>query len=44
MRIVEIRETAVPLEASIQNAMVSFADHTVSLPARESTPARPSAS
>lgn len=31
MRIVEIRETAVPLEANIQNAVVSFADHTVSL-------------
>jgi L-alanine-DL-glutamate epimerase-like enolase superfamily enzyme len=31
MRIVEIREKAVPLEANIQNAVVSFADHTVSL-------------
>lgn len=31
MRIVEIRETAVPLQANIQNAVVSFADHTVSL-------------
>lgn len=31
MRIVEIREAAVPLEANIQNAVVSFADHTVSL-------------
>lgn len=31
MRIVEIREAAVPLQANIQNAVVSFADHTVSL-------------
>ncbi len=31
MRIVEIRESAVPLQANIQNAVVSFADHTVSL-------------
>ena len=31
MRIVEIREAAIPLEADIQNAVVSFADHTVSL-------------
>ena len=31
MRILEIRETAVPLQANIQNAVVSFADHTVSL-------------
>ena len=31
MRIVEIREAAIPLEANIQNAVVSFADHTVSL-------------
>ena len=31
MRIVEIREQAIPLEANIQNAVVSFADHTVSL-------------
>ena len=31
MRIVEIREAAVPLQANIQNAVVNFADHTVSL-------------
>ena len=31
MRIVEIREAAVPLQANIQNSVVSFADHTVSL-------------
>ncbi len=31
MRIVEIREAAIPLEANIQNSVVSFADHTVSL-------------
>jgi L-alanine-DL-glutamate epimerase-like enolase superfamily enzyme len=31
MRIVEIREASVPLEANIQNSVVSFADHTVSL-------------
>ena len=31
MRIVEIRAAAVPLQANIQNAVVSFADHTVSL-------------
>ena len=31
MRIVDIREAAIPLEANIQNAVVSFADHTVSL-------------
>src|SRR3954451_15635211 len=31
MRIVEIREAAIPLQANIQNAVVSFADHTVSL-------------
>lgn len=31
MRIVEVREASVPLEANIQNSVVSFADHTVSL-------------
>jgi len=31
MRILDIRERAVPLRANIQNAVVSFADHTVSL-------------
>ncbi len=31
MRIVDVREASVPLEANIQNAVVSFADHTVSL-------------
>jgi len=31
MRITEIRELAVPLEGSIANAVVSFADHDVSL-------------
>ena len=31
MRIVEIREAAIPLQANIQNAVVSFVDHTVSL-------------
>jgi L-alanine-DL-glutamate epimerase-like enolase superfamily enzyme len=31
MRIVDIRERALPLHANIQNAVVSFADHTVSL-------------
>ena len=31
MRIVEIREAAIPLQANVQNAVVSFADHTVSL-------------
>lgn len=31
MRIVEIRETSIPLQANIQNSVVSFAEHTVSL-------------
>ncbi|MCB1500241.1 MAG: mandelate racemase [Bauldia sp.] len=31
MRIVDVREASVPLEANIQNSVVSFADHTVSL-------------
>ena len=31
MRIVAIREKAVPLEANIQNAVVNFAEHNVSL-------------
>jgi L-alanine-DL-glutamate epimerase-like enolase superfamily enzyme len=31
MRILDIREAAIPLQANIQNAVVSFADHTVSL-------------
>jgi len=31
MRIVDIRETAVPLSGQISNAQVSFAEHTVSL-------------
>jgi L-alanine-DL-glutamate epimerase-like enolase superfamily enzyme len=31
MRIVEIRERAIPLEANIQNSVVNFAEHTVSL-------------
>ena len=31
MRIVEIREKALPLEAKIKNSVVNFAEHTVSL-------------
>lgn len=31
MRIVEIRESALPLSANIQNSVVNFAEHTVSL-------------
>lgn len=31
MRITEVRELAVPLEGGVANAVVSFADHTVSL-------------
>lgn len=31
MRIVEIRERAIPLQANIQNSVVNFAEHTVSL-------------
>jgi L-alanine-DL-glutamate epimerase-like enolase superfamily enzyme len=31
MRIVDIRERAIPLEANIQNSVVNFAEHTVSL-------------
>ena len=31
MRIVEIREAPIRLQADIQNAVVSFADHDVSL-------------
>jgi L-alanine-DL-glutamate epimerase-like enolase superfamily enzyme len=31
MRIVDIREMAIPLHADIRNAVISFADHTVSL-------------
>ena len=28
MRIVEIRERSIPLQANIQNAVVNFAEHT----------------
>jgi len=35
MRIVDIREISVPLEGNIANALVSFAEHTVSLVAVE---------
>ena len=31
MRIVDIREVALPLSANIQNSVVNFAEHTVSL-------------
>ena len=31
MRIVDIRELAIPLQANIRNAVVTFAEHTVSL-------------
>ena len=31
MRIVDIRETSIPLQADIRNAVVNFAEHTVSL-------------
>ncbi len=31
MRIVEIREQSIPLQANIQNSVVNFAEHTVSL-------------
>ncbi|MCW8197048.1 mandelate racemase [Verminephrobacter aporrectodeae subsp. tuberculatae] len=31
MRIVEVRERAIPLQANIKNAVVNFAEHTVSL-------------
>ncbi len=31
MRIVEVRERAIPLQANIQNSVVNFAEHTVSL-------------
>ena len=31
MRILEVREKTVPLEGNIQNAVISFNDHTVSL-------------
>lgn len=31
MRIVEIREQAIPLQANIKNSVVNFAEHTVSL-------------
>jgi D(-)-tartrate dehydratase len=31
MRIVEVRERAIPLQANIKNSVVNFAEHTVSL-------------
>ena len=31
MRILDIRERALPLHANIQNSVVNFAEHTVSL-------------